>query len=252
MCLLLIAKNIHPEFKLIIAANRDEFYDRPADPAVFWKEYPLLLAGKDLQANGTWLGITQDGRFSALTNFRDLKNIKPNAPTRGMLTLDFLKGKYSPKEYYDKIKMDADTYNGFNLITGTVTDLYYYSNVSNEFLELGNGIFGLSNSLLDTPWPKVMQIKKVFGDLIEKLKTPFQILEALADNSPFHNDILPDTGIGIVLERTLSPIFVRTPVYGTRCSTAILVSNEGEISFVERTYIGDKYSDREFNFKMIK
>ena len=252
MCLLLIAKNVHPEYQLIVAANRDEFYNRPASAADFWKEYPFLLAGKDLQANGTWLGITKEGKFSALTNYRDLKNIKPDAPTRGMLTLDFLVGNDFPSEYYEKIKKDSDAYNGYNLIMGTVTDLYYFSNISNEFLELGKGIFGLSNSLLDTPWPKVNQIKKVFGEIILKLKSPIQLIEALADNSPFQDDILPDTGIGIELERVLSPIFVKSPIYGTRCSTAILVSNNGDVSFVERTYAGEKHSDKEFNFKLIK
>ena len=252
MCLLLIAKKIHPDYKLIIAANRDEFYNRPTMPADFWNEYPNILAGKDLQAKGTWLGITKEGKFSALTNYRDLKDIKPDAPTRGMLTLEFLKGSYSPVEYYNKIKANAGEYNGYNLITGNVTDLYYFSNISNEFLELGTGIFGLSNSLLDTPWPKVMQIKKVFGELIKNLNSPFQLTDALADNSLFHDDALPDTGIGIELERVLSPIFVRTPVYGTRCSTVILVSREGEVSFVERTYTAGQHSDKEFNFMVNK
>ena len=252
MCLLLIAKKVHPDYKLIIAANRDEFYNRPALPADFWIEHPNLLAGKDIHAGGTWLGFTKTGKFSALTNFRDLSNIKPDAPTRGMLTLDFLIENYSPSEYYNKIKTDADEYNGYNLITGNADDLYYFSNISHEFLQIGNGILGLSNGLLDTPWPKVMQIKKVFGEIIENLKNPYLMIESLADNSPFHDELLPDTGIGIELERVLAPIFVRTPVYGTRCSTAILISNDGNVSFVERTYTGEGYTDKEFNFKLIK
>jgi len=252
MCLLLIANKVHPEFKLIIAANRDEFYNRQASPADFWKECPDILAGKDLQAKGTWLGITKKGRFSALTNYRDLKNINQDAPTRGKLTIDFLKGNYSPLEYYNNIKKDAGSFNGYNLITGTIEDLYYFSNISNEFLELGIGIFGLSNSLLDTPWPKVNQIKKVFGEIISKSGSRNLLLDALADNSFFEDETLPDTGIGIELERALSPIFVKTPIYGTRCSTVIMVSYDDNVAFVERTYTDGKYSDKEFKFKLDK
>ena len=252
MCLLLIAKNIHPDYKLIIAANRDEFYNRPAEPAAFWKDYPFLLAGKDIQGGGTWLGLTRSGRFSALTNFRDLKNINPDAPSRGHLTLDYLTGDDSPGTYYEKIKGSADLYNGFNLITGIGTDLNYFSNVSGEFKELGDGIIGLSNSFLDTLWPKVMRIKEVFLEKMKDIKNPWSLIGTLADNSPFEDNLLPDTGVGIELERTLSPVFVKTPVYGTRCSTVILLSNNNDVSFAERTYYQNIISDKEYNFKVNK
>jgi uncharacterized protein with NRDE domain len=250
MCLLLIAKNIHPEYKLIIAANRDEFYNRPAEPAAFWNEFPSLLAGKDLTGKGTWLGITKDGRFSALTNFRNLKNTNPNAPSRGRLTLDFLTSEDSPGPYYEKIKKSASLYNGFNLITGIGTDLYYFSNVSSEFKEIGDGIVGLSNDLLDTPWPKVTKIKEVFLDKMKDIKNPGPLLDALSDNSPFEDELLPDTGVGIDLERTLSPMFVKTSVYGTRCSTVILVSVDNNVSFAERTYETNYISHKEYNFRI--
>lgn len=250
MCLLLIVKNNHPDFKLIIAANRDEFYNRPAEPAAFWKNFPFLLAGKDVQGGGTWLGLTRGGRFSALTNFRDLKNINPDAPTRGKLTLDFLTGKDSPSVYYEKIKGSAGLYKEFNLITGIGTDLFYFSNVSGEFKELSDGIYGLSNSLLDDPWPKVMQIKKVFLEKMKDIKNPWSLVDTLADNSPFEDALLPDTGVGIELERTLSPVFVKTPVYGTRCSTVIFVSENNEVSFAERTFHQGIISDKEYNFRI--
>jgi uncharacterized protein with NRDE domain len=154
MCLIVFANNISDDYKLIFAANRDEFYDRPTEQADFWDEHPDLLAGKDLQAGGTWLGITKKGKFAAITNFRDLKNIKNDAPSRGNLTLNFLLSDISPKEYYDKLKPTLNNYNGFNLLFGFVDDLQYFSNKTEGLKKLESGIHGISNAVLNTPWQK--------------------------------------------------------------------------------------------------
>ncbi len=127
MCLIVFANSILDDYKLIFAANRDEFYNRPSEQAEFWKEHPDLLAGKDLQAGGTWMGITKQGKFAAITNFRDLKNHRNDAPSRGNLTLDFLVNDVTPEEYYNKLKPTLADYNGFNLILGYVDELFYFS-----------------------------------------------------------------------------------------------------------------------------
>src|SRR3989339_634825 len=128
MCLLVIAKDVNPNYKLIIAANRDEFYDRPTMPAKFWDDHSSILAGKDLQADGTWLGITKTGKIAAVTNFRDSLKQNDNAPTRGLLTADYLKGRTNPLDYLNNVKQRENDYNGFNLILSDIENLYYFSN----------------------------------------------------------------------------------------------------------------------------
>src|SRR3970040_961835 len=133
MCLIVFANNVHPKYKLIFAANRDEFYERPTTSAEFWKDHTELLAGKDLQAGGTWMGITKKGKFAAITNFRDLKNHKPEAPSRGKITLNFLINNDQPEEYYSSLKPELNSFNGFNLIFGNIDELYYFSNKTGGF-----------------------------------------------------------------------------------------------------------------------
>ena len=152
MWLIVFANNFLEDYKLIFATNRDEFYNRPSEQAEFWKEHPDLLAGKDLQAGGTWMGITRQGRFAAITNFRDLKNHRTDAPSRGKLTLDFLINDSSPEEYYNRLKPTLNDFNGFNLLLGSVDELYYFSNKTEELQKLESGIHGISNAVLDTPW----------------------------------------------------------------------------------------------------
>ncbi|MGB5289571.1 MAG: NRDE family protein, partial [Ignavibacteriaceae bacterium] len=160
MCLIVFANNVLNDYKLIFAANRDEFYDRPSEQAEFCKEHPDLLSGKDLLAGGTWMGITKQGKFAAITNFRDLKNHRNDAPSRGKLTLDFLVNNDTPEEYYNKLKPILNQFNGFNLLLGTVDELYYFSNKTDNFQKLQPGIHGISNAILDTPWPKVEKSKR--------------------------------------------------------------------------------------------
>jgi uncharacterized protein with NRDE domain len=254
MCLVVFAYKAHPKYKLLFAANRDEFYNRPSSQAQFWAEYPFLLAGKDLQAGGTWLGITQDGRFAAITNYRDMKNIKETSVSRGFLPLNFLTGKEGIENYYKKIKNSLSNYNGFNLIAGDIDNLHYFSNVSNELIKIKNGVHGLSNAMLDTPWPKVNKSKGELFKLVrnDKIQTN-ELLNLLSDTFPARDEELPDTGIGLNWERALSSILIRSDNYGTRSSTVILVDNENNVQFTERTFSDSDptFTDKAINFKLL-
>jgi len=251
MCLVVFAINVHKDYKFIFAANRDEFYNRPTEQADFWKEYPDLLAGKDLQAGGTWMGITNQGRLAAITNFRDLRNYKEDAPSRGKLTLDFLVNNINPEEYYKSIKSNLYTYNGFNLLIGSVNELFYFSNKTAGLQKLEPGIYGLSNALLNTPWPKVEKSKQYLKKITGQGEIhPWELLNILSDTITAKDDELPDTGVGIELERLLSPVFTNTKKYGTRCSTVVMVDKNNNVKFVEKTFFANagNFSTKEFNF----
>jgi uncharacterized protein with NRDE domain len=255
MCLIVFANNVLEDYKLIFAANRDEFYNRPSEQADFWKDRPDLLAGKDLQAGGTWMGITRKGKFAAITNFRDLKNNRNDAPSRGELTLDFLVKDVTPEEYYNRLKSELNNYNGFNLILGNIDELYYFSNKTNGLQKLEPGIHGISNAILDTPWPKVEKSKRQLKHLIEQQNIhPWEILNLLDDTSPAKDEELPDTGVGLELERILSPIFIKSEKYGTRSSTIVTVDKNNNVKFVEKTYFANtgRFSNKEFNFTIEK
>jgi uncharacterized protein with NRDE domain len=255
MCLIVFANNILDDYKLIFAANRDEFYNRPSEQAEFWNDYPDLLAGKDLQAGGTWLGITKQGRFAAITNFRDLKNHRNDAPSRGNLTLDFLVSDITPEKYYNRLKPELNNYNGFNLILGYVDDLFYFSNKTDRLKKLEPGIHGISNAILDTPWPKVEKSKRQLKHVIEQQNIhPWEILNLLDDTSPAKDEELPDTGVGLELERMLSSIFIKSEKYGTRSSTIVTVDKNNNVKFVEKTYFANtgRFSNKEFNFTIEK
>ncbi len=253
MCLLLIGIDAHPVYNLIIAANRDEFYNRPTLSAGFWIEAPLILAGKDLKEGGTWMGITKNGRFAALTNYRDIPAIKENAPSRGHLVSDFLMNDNSVNDYLDTVSAKGDVYNGYNLILGDFQQLYYYSNINMQVIKLETGIYGLSNHLIDTDWFKVRESKKAFNEILGKevlnLNSFFSLL---TDQRNADKNDLPDTGVGKEFEKILSPAFITSPVYGTRCSTLILVDREKHVTFIERTYKQSPvvFDEKEYEFKI--
>jgi len=238
MCLLLIALEQHPEYKFILAANRDEYYDRPTEPARFWEGKSDLLAGRDLKAGGTWLGITRTGRLAAITNYRDPARTMEHAPSRGNLVLHFLEKKVPATQYLENIRQGGHRYNGFNLVLGSIDELFWYSNMGDRIRRLSKGIYGLSNHLLDTPWPKVEKAKKGLRQIIssEKNIQPEAFFELLSDQTIPSDENLPDTGVGLKWERILSPIFISSPVYGTRSSTVILVDRQDQVLFTERTY----------------
>ena len=237
MCLIFFAVRQHPEYKLILAGNRDEFYNRGTAAAHFWDDHPNVLAGRDLEAMGTWLGITREVRLSMLTNYRDPANIRPSAPSRGNLVSDFLIGTENAQVYMQRISQQGSEYNGFNLITGNADDLWYFSNYGNGVRKLSDGIFGLSNHLLDTPWPKVQRGKEKFAQLIGANDlAPETLFDFLYNDERASDELLPNTGISLERERALSSMFINTPDYGSRCSTIILISNEGGVFFAERVY----------------
>ena len=241
MCLLLLAVQKHPDYKLVLAANRDEYYDRPTAPAAFWDEAPHLLAGKDLRAGGTWLGITKTGRIAAITNYRDPAAVISGAPSRGNLVSDFLLGRQSPERFLEGLAPEKDRYNGFNLIIGVNDQLYWFSNRGDKAHKLSPGIYGLSNRLLDTPWPKLTRSKEAMVHLISNQKKPSQdaLFQMLLDRTEADDDQLPDTGVGTEWERILSPIFISSPTYGTRSSTIILVDQQNRVTFSEKTFNSD-------------
>ncbi len=241
MCLLLLAVQKHPDYKLILAANRDEYYERPTAPAAFWNEAPHLLAGKDLRAGGTWLGITKQGRIAAITNYRDPASIKTNAPSRGRLVSGFLLGQEIPEQFLEKLVEEQDQYNGFNLIIGERDQLYWFSNRADGAHKLSPGIYGISNRLLDTPWPKVTRSKEAMARLISEEKNPSQeaLFQMLLDHTVAGDEQLPDTGVGMEWERILSPIFITSPTYGTRSSTIVLIDRQNRVTFTEKTFNSD-------------
>jgi uncharacterized protein with NRDE domain len=240
MCLIFLALDAHPKFPLVIAANRDEFYDRPTAPASFWADAPELLAGQDLRAGGTWLGITRTGRIAALTNFRDPKLNRADAPSRGKLVADFLLSSETPALYLERLSHNSRQYNGFTLLTGERGQFYWYSNRGNAIRKLSSGIHGLSNHLVDTPWPKVSKGKEEMSRILAQEQVPVEGLFALLlDRTIVQDTLLPDTGVGLEWERILSPVFISSPTYGTRSSTVILVDQSGAAAFTERTFEKD-------------
>jgi uncharacterized protein with NRDE domain len=238
MCLILIALRSHPSYKLIIAGNRDEYHDRPTARACFWKEAPELLAGKDLRAGGTWLGITKQGRIAALTDYRNPVLNKRHAPSRGELVRNFLLSRENPVDYLKGLTQKADEYNGFNLIVGEKDALHWYSNIGNKLKNLTPGLYGLSNNLLDTPWPKVISGRNALSKLISEKNnlSPENLFTILSDTSVADDKDLPDTGIDIEWERVLSSTFISSPTYGTRSSTVLLITPDDHVTFVERSY----------------
>ncbi len=250
MCLIFISINQHPRYELVVAANRDEFYNRKTAPAHFWEDAPNILGGRDLEAGGTWLGVNTNGKVSMITNYRDPKNINPAAPSRGKLVSDFLGDNTDGKKYLTSIQ-HPESYNGFNLITGTADALYYFSNYRAGITEMKSGLFGLSNHLLDTPWPKVKKGKEMMTEILSRPFTKNDLFQLLANESMASDDMLPDTGVGLERERALSAMFIKSPGYGTRCSTVILVDYENRFEFSERVYDLANFSYIENNFSFV-
>ena len=238
MCLVLIAIDQDEQLPVVIAANRDEYYERPTATAHFWQDAPEVLAGRDLRGQGTWLGVTRNGRIAAVTNYRDPSNVIQGAPSRGGLVSGFLLEKTSPAGYVEKLSRQAGAYNGFNLIAGMKNEIYWYSNRARCPLRLDKGIYGLSNHLLDTPWPKVRLIKKEFRKILASGKGQLEesLFQILQDRYTPEDGELPSTGVKLEWERILSPIFIKSPSYGTRSSTVITIDRSSMVRFEERSY----------------
>lgn len=237
MCLIVFAWRARAHLDLVVAANRDEFYARPTAPMAFWQNAPEVLAGRDLEAGGTWMGVTRNGRFAAITNFRDPSNALADGPSRGHLVADYLAGAEQPGEYLHRISASGQCYNGYNLLVGDRCALWYYSNRGADPRPLAAGVYGISNHLLDTPWPKVEIGKRRLQEALGSGEHLIgQLLRALSDHSQASDEALPDTGVGLALERTLSPLFIVGDRYGTRASTVLTMTPDGRAELAETTF----------------
>ncbi len=239
MCLILFSYKLHPDYQLVLAANRDEFYDRPTASLDYWSDHLDVLAGRDLKGNGTWLGVTRSGRLAAVTNYRDTTAHIKNAPSRGILIRDFLTANSSPEHYLKAVSKKSKAYNGFNVIAGDPSGLYYYSNRASGVRQLQPGLYGISNHLIDTAWPKIRRGKDLLQDQLngrEKIDIE-KIWRILADRWLPADKALPNTGVGLEWERILAPLFISSPDYGTRSSSIVLVKYSGRITFMERTHL---------------
>jgi len=237
MCLILLAYNSYPDYKLLLAANRDEFYERPSAPLEIWADNPRIAAGRDLRGGGTWMGVSPDGRLAALTNYRDPKDIKPNAPTRGTLVTDFLSARTPACDYLENLRRSADKYNGFNLVVYDGEELWFFSNREEKVKSIRPGWHGLSNHLLDTPWPKVARGVALFKTAAAGgAPSPEAVFNVLGDRTQPPDNQLPETGVGLEWERILAPLFIKSAVYGTRCSSLVTIDHSGRLDFYERTH----------------
>ena len=254
MCLVLFAYQKDPRYPLVLCANRDEFYDRPTADASFWSKYPEVLAGKDLMHEGTWLGITKTGRWSALSNYREPHNTQMKPISRGVLVRDFLIGTEPPEGYAKMVQRQAQKFNGFNLLIGDVNQVVYISNRIENYRVLAPGLYGLSNHLLDTPWHKVARGKKALDCLLKANSVQTSdFLSILDDQTPADQDSF-NTGLPPERERLLSPIFIQSDKYGTRSSTVIQIDVNEQVTFVERVFnrTSESYQDRQFQFGISK
>jgi len=246
MCLILFAHQTHLQYPLVVAANRDEFFSRPTRQAHWWEQNSQfqVLAGRDLELGGTWMGVSRSGRFAAVTNIRDPSQTSPKPKSRGLLCTDYLFSSLPPADYLETLLISTQDFAGFNLLLGDGQNLYYFNNAGaagegNNLQKLSAGVYGLSNGLLDTPWPKVVNGKQSLQQLMVKPDLDTDSLISLMRNRhPALDGELPDTGVPVELERALSSAFITNPErqYGTRCSTALLMGADKQIRFSEQNY----------------
>lgn len=251
MCILFIARNQSKQYPLIIAANRDEFHKRPTLSSHLWNTTPTLVAGKDQQGGGTWMGVTTSGKIAALTNVRDPSSIKPTAPSRGDLTCNWLLGTDDIATYQQQLKQRKDEYNGYNLVFGDVNELWVYNNTTDDFYPLTDGIFGLSNADIHTSWPKTARGEARMSDIVSKSSVNKDLLfDMLSDQQQAADSQLPETGVGFEWEKRLSSIFITSSEYGTRSSTLLLVDQQGMMHWSERTFNSEGKQTNEQTFAL--
>ncbi len=267
MCLILFAWNSHPDYSLVVAANRDEFYERPTQSMSWWDDYQSILGARDnadvIGLRGTALGLSIEGKFAAVTNIRAPSEKNPDLRTRGELTAKFLSQKVSVDEFIQSNQKTFMQYNGFNLLTADLgkSDQQELSWISNRLLvgdkirqkkmvspvKINPGIYGLSNSMLDTPWPKVRLGVSHFAQAIAmdqgKFNHPEHYLKFLGNTTNFTDAELPSTGVSLDWERALSPIFIKTAHYGTRSSTLLRVRKDGNFQMLERRFDGSDHHE---------
>jgi len=238
MCLIVFAINTHKHYKLIVATNRDEFFERPAEPVHLWNHSTTLYAGKDLKEGGTWMGINEQGRFAAITNYRDGREFGKKYPvSRGRIVTDFFTYNGTPNAYLGEIDAGKDKYAGFNLLAGDAGKIFYYSNRGGGKSMLDKGVFGLSNAFLNTPWFKVSKTIASFKKLLKSEEfEPAAVFDILAERSKAPPEELPDTHIPAELEYKLSSPFINFEGYGTRSGTVLTVDQSDRVIIIEKTY----------------
>lgn len=249
MCVMFCAVRLHPKFRFIALLNRDEYYARPTEPAYFWASAPRILAGKDLRSGGTWMGVSETSRFAALTNYRNPALFEKNKKSRGLLVPELLKTSLEPSARLSLFAQEGSDFNPFNLITATFTgaaiEAHYFSSIEKYHHPLETGLYGLSNGLLDSPWPKIMRGKERFDRILRELRADTELptqdlLQLMEDQEPAPLHDLPSTGVAPEIERALSPIFIVSPEYGTRSTTLIAVTapreGKSEVLFVEKSH----------------
>ena len=245
MCLAIIASNVLTNWPLIVVANRDELHSRPTLAAGPWSDVKGVLGGRDLSAGGTWLGFTTSGRFALLTNYREPGQHDLQAPSRGHLTDGFLRGEQTPQTYAVELLRRAQDYNGFNLMLGDSSGLWYCSNRSDiSVQQVRDGVVGISNASLNTPWPKLTRTQQAISHQLAQVgqsQTPSaeRLFEVMQDTRSASLDELPDTGIGPERERLLGSPFIKNERYGTRCTTLIMQRSDGMVLFHEKRYDAD-------------
>lgn len=238
MCIINFSFLKHPNYKLIIAANRDEFFERPTKNAHFWEDEPSILAGRDLSQMGTWLGVSKNGRFAALTNYRDPRLPEVRRYSRGEIVRNFLTSTDEANTFASNVKNVKDDYAGFNILLWDGAQFVHYNNIYDEMTNVSPGTHSLSNHTLNTPWPKVEKGKSYLHKAIngsDEIDRE-ELFQFLLDKEQAPDELLPNTGVGLEMERSLSSLFINLPHYGTRASTVVLIDQQNNVQFIERTY----------------
>jgi uncharacterized protein with NRDE domain len=248
MCIILFAFNYHPEFKLILAANRDEFYNRPTGYLALQPDNQTYC-GKDLKEGGTWFGVRKNGNLSAVTNYRSTAKMKDDVISRGLIVADSLKADQNDLQgYISELSYKREQSNGYNLVFGNVDSLHYYSNTVNKHIKINPGIHGLSNAFFNTNWPKIKRGKNQLEEILSEDFDADMIFQLLMDRELADDKDLPDTGVKRDIEKILSPIFINSEEYGTRSSTVLLIGKDSKVYLEERSYNNKAEIINEVNF----
>lgn len=234
MCLILFALQQHDDYPLIVIANRDEYYARPTQAAHWWPDLNIL-AGRDLEARGTWMGVNKNGHFAAVTNVREANGVQARL-SRGKLTRDFLSSSEPAESFLTNLESTADGYAGFNLIVGDSSGLYFYSNRHAGIRCIPPGIYGVSNGLFDEAWPKLISGKQALAATLKTSLDNSALMQILTDSTTAEDEQLPKTGVPLDIERMLSSRFIRSNEYGTRACSMVKFTNRGQIIFAEQNY----------------
>ncbi len=241
MCLILVAWDADPSYRLIVASNRDEFFERASLPMHWWDDVPVL-GGRDLTAGGSWMTLSSAGRFAAVTNVRDFTRPDAALRSRGEIPVGFCAGDDSPADYCRRLP--TDDFTGYNLLASDLDTLWWTSNWAGAALPLDAGVYGVSNAALDTPWPKVVNGKHHFADALAAGAEVEDFFKVLTDDAVAPDELLPDTGVGLELERLVSPAFISSPDYGTNASTVLRIRRDGSFDVEERRFLQGEETGR--------